>query len=68
MQGGLKELEYSMWVDDQDLPRKMATVIETPQGKVSTTGTYRGWGEPVEVSAPPARQVFTPRPAAATQG
>jgi hypothetical protein len=60
VQNGVKTLRYSIWVDHDQLPRRFATVVPTPQGNVTATGTYRDWGKPVTVAAPPAGQVVTP--------
>jgi hypothetical protein len=54
---GVTKLDYSIWVDRDDLPRKFSTVVPTPQGDVTASGTYRDWGKPVHIAAPPAGQV-----------
>jgi hypothetical protein len=54
---GVTTLDYSIWVDRDDLPRKFSTVVPTPQGDVTASGTYRDWGRPVHIAAPPAGQV-----------
>jgi hypothetical protein len=49
------------WVGDDNLPRKVTSVIplrgKKPQ---STEMTYSDWGKPVSIIAPPAAQVGTP--------
>jgi hypothetical protein len=54
---GVTKLDYSIWVDHEDLPRQFSTVLPTAQGKVTASGTYRDWGTPVHIAAPPASQV-----------
>ena len=52
-----EEIAYDVWVDADDLVRKTVSEIEV-QGQTSTTTlTYTGFGEPVDVQAPPAGQV-----------
>lgn len=48
-----KRLTYDVWVDDQDLVRRIATDISS----VSLDMTFSDYGEPVDISAPPADQV-----------
>lgn len=55
---GLDSMQFDLWVDDQQLPRKMA--MKTPQtadGVMNMTMKYRDFGKPVQISAPPASQV-----------
>jgi hypothetical protein len=55
---GLKTMDFDVWLDDQQLPRKMT--VKTPAGsQVQTTNTmtYSGFNQPVSISAPPAGQV-----------
>lgn len=53
---GATKLDFELWVDGQQLPRKM--IVKT-DGKVPTTSTivYRDYGKPVSITAPPASQV-----------
>ncbi|WP_433329424.1 LppX_LprAFG lipoprotein [Spirillospora sp. CA-294931] len=51
---GMDGMAFDLWVDDQQLPRKMAMKSGT---KMSMTMTYRDFGKPVEITAPPAGQV-----------
>jgi hypothetical protein len=55
---GLKTLTSFLWVGtENDLPVKYEQT-DISDGKTSvTTVTYSGWGEPVEVEAPPASDV-----------
>lgn len=56
---GIESLDYAVWVDDKGLPRRFSATFETPQGPVTSEGTYSSWGEDVDVSVPPADQVTT---------
>ncbi|WP_454050718.1 hypothetical protein [Cellulomonas sp. Marseille-Q8402] len=49
------ELSYTYWVDGDDLMRRMLS--ELPEGSIDAT--FTGWGEPVEITAPPADQITT---------
>ncbi|MEV0405254.1 DUF6612 family protein [Actinoallomurus sp. NPDC050550] len=54
---GLDKLDFDLWVDDQQLPRKMA--VKSPAGsqvQTNTTTTYSGFNKPVSIEAPPASQ------------
>ncbi|GAA4621302.1 hypothetical protein GCM10023196_008670 [Actinoallomurus vinaceus] len=54
---GLDKMEFDLWVDDQQLPRKMA--VKSPAGsqvQTNTTTTYSGFNKPVSIAAPPASQ------------
>jgi hypothetical protein len=48
------ELTYSLWVGDDDLVRRMTSDLG---GYGTTDTTIFGYGEPVEIEAPPAGQV-----------
>lgn len=48
-----KRLTYDVWVDDQDLVRRISMEIST----VSIDMTFSDYGEPVDISAPPAGQI-----------
>jgi LppX_LprAFG lipoprotein len=55
---GMDTMAFDLWVDDQQLPRKVT--MKTAQGaKVPLTVSvvYRDFGQPVDISAPPAAQV-----------
>lgn len=58
MEGAHVAMDY--WVGDDNLPRKVTTVIEVDGKKESTGSTYSGWGKPVNIVAPPAAQVGPP--------
>ena len=55
--GGMTTMDYTLWVDGKNLPRKFQTVTATAHGKVTATVTYRDWGKPVTIKVPPARQI-----------
>jgi outer membrane lipoprotein-sorting protein len=50
---GTPDTVYSIWVGDDDLMRRVSVDLEGSTLVVD----YSGWGEPVEVVAPPADQV-----------
>ncbi|GAA0332674.1 hypothetical protein NE235_29945 [Actinoallomurus spadix] len=55
---GLDKMNFDLWIDDQQLPRKMT--VTTPAGsqvRTTTTMTYSGFNKPVSIAAPPAGQV-----------
>jgi hypothetical protein len=55
---GLDKMEFDLWVDDQQLPRKMTVKSSAgAQVQTSSTTTYSGFNKPVSISAPPASQV-----------
>lgn len=57
---GMKEVAWVLWVDGKGLPRKFQADYATPQGMKGThTVTYRRWGEPLIIQAPPAGKVHT---------
>jgi hypothetical protein len=55
---GSDRLAFDVWVDSENLPRKLV-VKGTADGRDTSTVTvlYRDFGEPVTVNAPPADQV-----------
>jgi hypothetical protein len=55
--GGMTKMDYTLWVDGKNLPRRFQTVTATANGKVTATVTYRDWGKPVTIKVPPARQI-----------
>lgn len=56
-QVGATKINFDLWADGQQLPRKLTTKINIPQGTTSNTIIYEDYGSPVNVSAPPAGQV-----------
>jgi hypothetical protein len=51
----VSELSYTMWVDGDDLPRRVSTEAG---GSASIDTTFSNYGADVEVEAPPADEVF----------
>lgn len=55
---GMDDMKFDLWVDDQQLPRKMAMKSQqTASGVLDMTITYRDFGKPVNIAEPPASQV-----------
>ncbi|MFC4053017.1 hypothetical protein ACFOY4_25315 [Actinomadura syzygii] len=56
---GLDGMNFDLWVDGRQLPRKMALKSkQTAQaGATNLTMTYRDFGKPVQISAPPESEV-----------
>ena len=55
---GMSTMAFDVWVDGQQLPRKM--MLKTAPGAktpLAITVTYRDFGQPVSISAPPAGEV-----------
>jgi hypothetical protein len=62
IKGGLKDFPVDVFIDQEDLPVRIALEMPTPDatGKTTTvkmTIDYTKWGEPVEITAPPAEQI-----------
>jgi hypothetical protein len=60
--GGMKDFPVNVWVDENGLPLRFTLDTPTPDGKGGMTTIkmridYSKWGEPVEITAPPADQV-----------
>ena len=53
----LKKVNFDLFADDQQLPRKIVLHGNADGGKYSATLLYSDFGQPVHVSAPPAAQV-----------
>jgi hypothetical protein len=61
-QGTLKmPMAADYWVGNDNLPRRLAIVMEVSGQKQTTEATFSDWGKPVNIVAPPAAQVG-PRP------
>jgi len=58
-----KTLEYLVWVDENDLMRRVSFQL----GPISFDGNLSGWGEPVDVEAPPPSDIVE-RPQQQPQG
>ncbi len=54
---GATKINFDLWADGQQLPRKLTTKVAIPQGSTTNTIIYEDYGSPVNVSAPPAGQV-----------
>lgn len=55
---GVKSFPWKLWVDESGLPHKFSVSMRIAQrGTFSAQSTYTDWGAPVEVKAPPAKQV-----------
>ncbi len=51
---GAKEISYDLWIDDEDLMRRM----QFDEGRGGMTMTMSDWGKPVTVKAPPASAIM----------
>lgn len=56
--GGVRTLQYQLWLDVRGLPLRIRAAVPTAQGLFSVTGVYRRWGEPVKIAAPATKQVY----------
>ncbi len=55
---GKPELTYRLWVGEDDLPLRFATVQDVEQtGQVSLTTTYEDWGTDVTIEPPPPERI-----------
>lgn len=55
---GSQAMPFDLWVDNQQLPKKMTMNMAMGAAeKMNMTMTYRDYGKPVDISAPPASQV-----------
>ena len=57
-----EQVEFDMWVDGDDLVRKQASELTVAGQETASTITYSGFGEPVQIEAPPASQTTTKAP------
>lgn len=55
-------VEFDMWVDADDLVRKQVSELTVGGQKTASTITYSGFGEPVDIEAPPASETTTKAP------
>jgi hypothetical protein len=60
--GGMKDFPVDVWVDEENLPLRFTMDTPTPDGQGGMTSVkmqidYSEWGEPVDITAPPADQV-----------
>lgn len=58
LDAGVQTLSYDLWLDADGLPRRFTTDIPAGVGLYSVTGVYGGWGHPVVIEQPSAKQVF----------
>ncbi|MFC0109871.1 hypothetical protein [Kibdelosporangium aridum] len=55
---GVKSFDMDWWINSDDLPVKITSLIPGPNNmKVTMEATYKDWGQPVDVKAPPADQI-----------
>jgi hypothetical protein len=55
---GVKSFDMDWWVNSDDLPVKITSEIPGPNNmKVDMEATYKDWGQPVDIKAPPADQI-----------
>jgi len=58
VRGGLNRVTSTLWVDAVDHPVRSEVRQNLPGiGTLAITGSYRDWGRPVQIEAPPATQV-----------
>ncbi|MDF5751564.1 DUF1396 domain-containing protein [Spongiactinospora sp. TRM90649] len=55
--GEVKNMKFDLWADAQSLPRKITMSGEADRGKFNATMMFKGYNEPVEITAPPASEV-----------
>jgi hypothetical protein len=54
---GIKEVNYTVWVDNQYQPRKLVVLTPSSSGDVTVTMNIADINKPVDLAAPPADQV-----------
>lgn len=52
-----ESMTFDIWVDQENLPRKLTMTGDADGGKVDVTMTFSDFNEPVKVKIPPASQV-----------
>jgi hypothetical protein len=59
VQNGVSTVESSLWLDARNHPLRvlLAQPLPAGQGTYTVDARYREWGQPVQISAPPADQV-----------
>lgn len=58
VRSGLTRVTSTLWVDGDDHPLRSSVRQMLPGiGTLAITGSYRDWGQPVDIAAPPAAQV-----------
>ncbi|MEU8340464.1 hypothetical protein SAMN05443665_1002237 [Actinomadura meyerae] len=57
-QVGMQNMHFDLWVDGQQLPRKMTMKgSQGSDGELTVTTQYREFGKPVQIEEPPASEV-----------
>ncbi|ALG13578.1 hypothetical protein [Kibdelosporangium phytohabitans] len=54
---GVKSFPMEWWINSDNLPVKITSKITAAGQSVDINATYKDWGKPVEIKAPPASQV-----------
>nr|WP_042195500.1 hypothetical protein [Kibdelosporangium sp. MJ126-NF4]CEL22049.1 lipoprotein [Kibdelosporangium sp. MJ126-NF4]CTQ92831.1 lipoprotein [Kibdelosporangium sp. MJ126-NF4] len=54
---GVKEFPMEWWINSDGLPVKITTKMTAAGQDVNMLATYKDWGKPVDIKAPPASQV-----------
>lgn len=54
---GDRRVGFDLWVDPENLPRKLVSAYPTPDGQVTSTMIFSDYNQKFLVSAPPADQV-----------
>ncbi len=63
LDAGVSELRQTVWVDEDDLPVRVRSTMPPMEvmgqqvPEMTTTVNYSAWGEPVDITVPPAEQV-----------
>jgi hypothetical protein len=61
IKAGITKIDQELWLNSDNLPVKVTTQIPMPgAGNGTATILFKDWGQPVDISAPPADQVTTP--------
>lgn len=55
-----KEAVFDFWVDDDFLARRMSTSLDAGAQSVSMDIRMSDWGVPVDIEAPPAKEILDP--------
>ncbi|ONI85980.1 hypothetical protein ALI144C_12855 [Actinosynnema sp. ALI-1.44] len=54
---GVKSFPMEWWINSDNLPVKITSKITAQGQSVDLVATYKDWGKPVDIKAPPASQV-----------
>jgi hypothetical protein len=56
---GMSTVDSSLWLDDRNRPLRvlLQQVLPAGQGTYTVDARYRDWGQPVQITSPPADQV-----------